>query len=144
MAPPRRADEDTSGVTSILVDMVKDVTRTQREHGEKLAVVSTTINQQTTQLQGVAASLEIIKTHIAECPARPGWEPLAAAVAELKNAQASTTKLLHKANIKNPSDDSQPFSIIPKNRKPVLSPVVERILYIAAAIGAAAAGYLAN
>jgi hypothetical protein len=144
VASTRRADEELSGVQSILVDQMKDLSRSQRQHGEKLASLSTTLAAQTDQIRSVANAVEAIRLHISECPARAGWYPLATKVTEIQAANTATTKMLAKANLVPNSPDSGPLSLMPKKRLKGLSPLAERLIYVAAAIGAAAAGYMAN
>jgi len=140
---PRRADEDTS-VTSILVDQMADLSRSQRDQGEKLASLQTSMMNQSEQLRIIAANMELIRSHFTECPARSGWESTSTAVRELQHTQAETGKVLAKANLKPTSPDSGSHSLPPKGRGPKISPTFERVLYALAAIGSAIGAYLAG
>ena len=135
-----RADEENTGVVSILVDQFQELSRSQRDQGERLASVATSMTIQNEQLRTIAANVELIRAHIGECPARSGWAPLVANVRDLQ---------ILREDPKPPKTASYtadgPVSIIPlKIKGRQLSPVVQIITAIATAIGAGLAGYLAK
>jgi hypothetical protein len=133
------ADEENTGVVSILVDQFQELSRSQRDQGERLASVTTLMTSQSEQLKSIASNVELIRSHTAECPARAGWVPLVATVQELKTTQEVINKQLVS------SSPDGPISIIPlKIKGKPLSPIVQIIAAIATAIGAGLAGYLAK
>jgi hypothetical protein len=139
-----RADEENTGVVSILVDQFQELSRSQRDQGERLASVATSMAIQNDQLRTIAANVELIRAHISECPARSGWTPLLANVRDLQILQAETAKA--PKDLKPTGyDSSGPVSIIPlKIKGRQLSPIVQILTAIATAIGAGLAGYLAK
>jgi hypothetical protein len=136
-----RADEENTGVVSILVDQFQELSRSQRDQGERLASVATSMTIQNEQLRTIAANVELIRAHIGECPARSGWAPLVANVRDLQILREDSNK---PAKTTSYTADG-PVSIIPlKIKGRQLSPVVQIITAIATAIGAGLAGYLAK
>lgn len=136
-----RADEENTGVVSILVDQFQELSRSQRDQGERLASVATSMTIQNEQLRTIAANVELIRAHIGECPARSGWAPLVSSVRDLQILQAENAKAPKATSY----DGSGPVSIIPlKIKGRQLSPIVQILTAIATAIGAGLAGYLAK
>jgi hypothetical protein len=142
---PRRPDEDTS-VTSILVDQLQDLSRSQRDQGERLAALSTNLGNQNEQLRAINANIDLIRTHFTDCPARSNFESLATTVRELQAARVDTDKLLSKSGIRyNTSDSSPGTSLIPKfNSKAKMSPLMQTLIYVLIAAGSAAASWLSG
>lgn len=133
-----RADEENTSVVSILVDQIQDLSRAQRDQGERLASVTTLMTGQSEQLKTIASNVELIRSHTSECPARSGWLALTNTVQDLKTTQEEITKQLA------PNPDG-PISIIPlKIKGKQLSPIIQILAAIATAIGAGLAGYLAK
>jgi hypothetical protein len=143
---PRRDGEETTSVTSILVDQMQDLNRSQRDQGEKLASLATSMNTHGEQLKAIAVNMELIRAHFSDCPARSGWESISTAVRELQHTQTETGKVLAKANLKPTVPDSGTHSLPPKGftKGPKISPTFERILYALAAVGSAIGAYLAG
>jgi hypothetical protein len=125
---------------------MQDLNRSQRDQGEKLASLATSMSSQGEQLKAIGINMELIRAHFSDCPARSGWESISTAVRELQHTQTETGKVLAKANLKPTVPDSGTHSLPPKSfaKGPKISPTFERILYALAAVGSAIGAYLAG
>jgi hypothetical protein len=123
-----------------------DLSKSQRDQGERLASLKTSMDNQGEQLKAIATNMELIRAHFSDCPARAGWEGMSTAVRELQHTQIETGKVLAKANIKPTIPDSGTHSLPPKGfaRGPKISPTFERIIYALVALGSAIGAYLAG
>jgi hypothetical protein len=130
------------------VDQLQDLSRSQRDQGERLAALSTNLSNQGDQLRAINANIDLIRAHFTDCPARSGFESIATSVRELQQSRSDTDKLLNRSGIKYNTPDSQPgTSLIPKfalNNKGKMSPLMQALIYVLIAAGSAAASWLSG
>jgi hypothetical protein len=133
-------------VTSILVDQLQDLSRSQRDQGERLAALSTNLSNQNDQLRAIHVNIDLIRAHFTDCPARSNFESLATTVRDLQAARVDTDKVLSKSGIRRTTSDSDHgTSMIPKfNSKPKMSPLMQTLIYVLIAEGSAAASWLSG